>query len=281
MSPQNSSPNPALKISLFIVLSLVILNRVQASGDKDCFDGKMRCLSCNMTKCNVCYYGQITLQNVTVNGTVKAVTGCTENKNTIEHCMMETKVLDKIECGQCDNGYYFSNQEKKCLKGNLANCMSYSPDNKDSQICNACGNKHYLWTEVDQTTKKTTKSECRAVAADKVIPDCTIHHVMEVDLNGEKKQKTVCALCEEGFALNTEFRCAKECTKGCAGCNNDGKCEQCDMFRMQFMQKSGECKYIAAPEGSYNSFPIASVKEIKTSSILTLTFLLAFSIINF
>lgn len=253
-------------LPFWMILSLACLALLPGYSLQDlswmsnqCYDGKIRCKSCWGRQCLDCVYSQVAGNETSRH--------CTHKANTISHCMEESLQNGTPRCNRCDNGYFFNSDSKKCILGTIPNCYIYSTRASiGNGQCEACGNNHYL----DQFENK-----CTPVPKSAIIPNCFIHKYTGSRTNSKSLGKSTCVLCNKGYSIDQSTnKCIKECKAGCMACLK-GKCKKCDHKRMFFNDKSGNCAYMKAPEGSSNSIT-EGIKKPSTKGAMLLGFMAAF-----
>jgi hypothetical protein len=178
---------------------------------------------------------------------------CEEKNEKFLNCK---NTLDGKVCNECDEGFYFSEDENCvktnfCLKSNKNNCIEckdgyyLSKDklsctneekclNGDSEkgLCNWCIDDYYLEKKDRKCKSNLEKEELKhcKIASNGVCTTCEKYYYLgednkcSISQNCSESEKDLCIVCSEGFYLGKDGKCTN--VKNCIYSRNN-ECAEC------------------------------------------------------
>ena len=213
------------------------------SGDKKCISID-HCYKSSFGVCSLCEQNYIlNMQEDT----------CEEKNEKFLNCK---NTLDGKVCNECDEGFYFSEDENCvktnfCLKSNKNNCIEckdgyyLSKDklsctneekclngDEENGLCNWCIDDYYLEKKDRKCKSNLEKEELKhcKIASNGVCTTCEKYYYLgednkcSISQNCSESEKDLCIVCSDGFYLGKDGKCTN--VKNCIYSRNN-ECAEC------------------------------------------------------
>lgn len=136
----------------------------------------------------------------------------------IEHCLKydySNRISFNLNCDTCEDGFYYNENDKVCIKGTLDNCEIY---HKTKNECVLCEPLYFLVGSICRSHERIESCESYSETEQNICNQCNQHHFLftaehlcvKVDRIKNCKNyltKTTCGECEKGFYLTNPSVC--------------------------------------------------------------------------
>lgn len=108
-----------------------------------------------------------------------------DNGFKLSNCKIANNANDDNNCNTCDDGYSLVNNQG-CVKGNIANCKTYSTSTSENLVkCLTCNNGYWLKTTVGTSCEKGKIPFCDVYASEKECSECQANYWLLISAAGK------------------------------------------------------------------------------------------------